>query len=196
MTRSANLNYFVWRFQDVPNSCVLDELSGVPKMFQIRKGIPRAEGFPSDAKFTLDPDYPNDTLLVDAFDNVYRLAVISLTLKTFLEGRDIVNVEFLPVTIMDHKGKPKANYFIVHPIYPVECLDLEASGAKWDTVNKDTIDTVDRLVLNTDKIDPNLQIFKIRFFYNYLLVRQNLADAITAEGFTGIRWVPVDDFKN
>jgi hypothetical protein len=188
-------NYVVWRFHDVPNSCVLDELSGVPKMFQIRKGIPRAEEFPPDARFTLDPDYPNDTLLVDAFDNVYRMVVISAALKTFLEGRQLLNVEFLPVTIVDHKGKAKASYFIVHPICPVECLDFVASGADWDTVNKDTIDTVERLVLNADKIDPNLQIFKIKFFYDYLMVRRDLADAITAQGFTGIEWVNTDDFK-
>lgn len=196
MTPSSEPNYVVWRFNDVSNSCVLDELSGVSKTFQIRKGVPRAGGFPSDAKFTLDPDYPNDTLLVDAFDNVYRMVVISPALKSFLEGRNVKNTEFLPVTIIDHKGKPKAKYFILHPLYPVECLDLEASGARWDTVNKDTIDSVQRLVLNTEKIDPNLQILKMKFFYNYLLVRRELADAITSEGFTGIRWVNPSDFPS
>jgi hypothetical protein len=193
---TLKLNYVVWRFKRVPDSCVLDELRGVPKMFQIRKGIPRAEGFPSDAKFTLDPDYPNDTLLADVFNNVYRMVVISPALKTFLQGRALLNVEFLPVTIIDHKSKPKASYFIIHPIWPVECLDLAASGARWDTVNKETIDTVERVILNTHRIDPGLQIFKIKYFYNYVLVRQDLADAITAEGFTGIEWVSTNEFKN
>lgn len=196
MTSTPKSNYVVWRFHRVPNSCVLDQLSGVLKTYQIRKGIPRAEGFPSDAKFSLDPDFPNDTLLVDAFDNVYRMVLISPALKKFLDTRGLVNVEFLPVTIMDHKGKPRANYFIVHPICPVECLGLAASGAKWHPVNKETIDTVERLVLEPDKIDPNLQIFKIKFYYDYVLLRKDLADAITAEGFTGIRWVGTDDFKD
>lgn len=195
MNESQLPNYVVWRFHDVPHSCVLDELSGIRKRYQLREGVPRAEGFPSDAKFTLDPDYPNDTLLVDAFDNVYRMVVISPALKEFLSSRGLVSVEFLPVTIMDHKGKPKARYFILHPTHPVECLDLEASGAQWDTVNKDSIDTLDRLVLKTDKINPDLEIFKIKFFYDYLLVRQDLANAITAKGFTGIQWVRTEDFQ-
>lgn len=194
MTNEPKITYVVWRFHDVPNSCVLDELLGVRKRYQIREGVPRAQGFPSDAKFTLDPDYPNDTLLVDAFDNVYRMVVISPKLKAFLETQGLVKIEFLPVTVMDHKGRPKAHYFILHPTCPVECLDLEASGVTWDTVNKDTVDTVKRLVLKTDKIDSDLKIFKIKFFYDYLIVRQDLAEAITAEGFTGIRWVSTEDF--
>src|SRR5438552_3993429 len=117
-------NYVVWDTKVIPNACVLQDLVRVEKDYQLRKGVPLASTFPEDAAFTMDPDFPDNTVLTDNLLNTNMMIVASMRLKMFLERQSLRKVEYLPVTIINHKGKPASReYFIVHPIDPVECLD-------------------------------------------------------------------------
>ncbi|MCK5219083.1 hypothetical protein KAR10_06155 [bacterium] len=188
-------NYVVWRTKEVPDAFVLDELSEVEDDWEIVKGVPRAATFPFNVTFSVDPDFPDDILLIDAFETTEAMTVISPRLKAFFEKRAVKQVEYLPVTILDHKGKPAAEYFILHPVYPVECLNLEDSEAKWDFIDDTTIGKVKRIVFDESKVGPELQIFKIKYLYDVIIVRRDLAEAMAAEGFTGMQWTELADFK-
>ena len=120
-----NDDFLVWQFEDIPHSFVLDRLHGVERVFELVEGVPRAESFPADARFSVDPDFPNDMGLVDAFTNTYNLTVISEKLKEFIAGQKPKAVEFLPVTILNHKSRPAAKYYILHPVDPVDALDTD-----------------------------------------------------------------------
>jgi hypothetical protein len=194
-TGSAKVDFFVWQFKHVPNACVLDELIGVEKKYQITKGIPRAATFSGNAAFTMDPDFPNDTLLVDAFETTKKMTVISPRLKAFLEEQTLKNVEFLPITIINHKKRPAAQYFVLHPIHPVDCLDMKESDVKWDPIDDSQIYEVTRMVLDVSRMDPEIQLFKIKYFYDFVIVRQDLVEAIKAQNFTGIKWTELSDFR-
>ena len=72
----------------------------------------------------------------------------------------------------------------MHPIPP--CRRPEA-GRIWRQVrptNAEWIERIKTLVLDEDKIDKSRQLFKLKFFYNCVLVRRDLADAISKQGFT------------
>ena len=188
-------NYVVWKTKEVPNAFVLDALSKVEDRWEIVEGVPRAATFPFNVTFTVDPDFPHDTLLIDAFESTVAMTVISAKLKAFFEERTVRQVEYLPVTILDHKGRPAAEYFILHPIYPVDCLNLKESEAKWDFIDDTTIGKVERIVFDDSKVDPELQIFKIKYLYDVIIVRRDLSEAMEAEGFTGMQWTELADFK-
>ena len=194
-TESPKVDFFVWQFEDVPNACVLDELIGVEKTYQITKGIPRAATFSGNAAFTMDPDFPNDTLLVDAFETTKKMTVISPRLKTFLQEQTLKNVEFLPITILNHKKRPAAQYFVLHPIHPVGCLDMKESDVQWDPIDDSRIYKVTSMVLDVSKMDPEIQLFKIKYFYDFVIVRQDLAEIIKVQNFTGIKWTKLADFR-
>lgn len=188
-------NFVIWALRDVPNACCLDELIGVDDVWELREGVPRAVTFPRNAVYTMDQDFPHDTLLTDNLINTRTLIVASLKLKKFLETRQMQQVEYLPITILDHKGKPASHdYFIIHPINPVDCLDTGQCGAQWSSIDKETIQWLDRLVIDEGKIDPAREIFRLKFFYDVILVSRALAEAIDAEGFTGIRWIELGDY--
>jgi hypothetical protein len=57
--------YFVWQYRTVPHACVLNRFSGLDDSFRLRQGVPLLDGFPSDVAFHMDPDFPNNLLLVD-----------------------------------------------------------------------------------------------------------------------------------
>jgi len=182
--------FLVWEYQDVPHACSLYELKGVERQYELVKGIPRASDFPRDAKYPMNPDFHHDTLLLDNLLNTDNLIVVSNRLKDFLAARPLIKVEYLPVTVLNHKKKPVGtDYFIVHPIELPECLDIDKSEAKWGIISKDLIDEVKQLVIDGSKVEPNREFFKPKPYYYVFVVRRILAEAIDAAGFTGIRWV-------
>jgi hypothetical protein len=189
-------DYVVWRFDEVPHCLVLDKLKGVNRHFELKLGIPRRESFSPDAAFTADPDFPNDISLADAFNNTYRLVVVSQKLKEFIESFNPKEVEFLPVVILDHKSRRAGKYFIVHPINLVDALKPAESGSIWSDLADEWIESVERLVLDMDKLDRSRLLFKLKYFYGCVLIRRDLAEAISKQGFTGCRWVECDQYKS
>lgn len=188
-------DYVIWRAKYVPNVCALDEFKGVDKQWEFSEGVPRASTFPEDAVFTMDPDSPYDTLLADNLPNTKMLIVGSRKLKEFIEEQKTKEVEYLPVTILDHRGRVASrDYFIIHPIRPVDCLNLDECGARWSSLDETSISRVKRLVINESKINRKRVLFRAKYFEKAILVRRNLAEAIDAKGFTGIRWVELTDY--
>lgn len=189
-------NYLVWGNEEVPHCFVLDQLKGVDLDVELRMGVPCGQSFPPDAVFTVDPDFPNDIRLADTFDNSKRLFIASERLKDFIASWNPVDVEFLPFTLLDHKSRPAGKYFIVHPIHPVDALNAAESGAKRSKRNPEWIERVQTLVLDEDKIDPNRSVFKLKSYYNCILVRRDLAAAISKQGFTGVKWTECEQYES
>ena len=155
-----------------------------------------AATWPKNVTLTMDPEYPDDTLLVDNLINTDMLIVASGQLKEFLQTQALPMVEYLPVTILDHKGRAaSSDYFIIHPIHPVDCLKLDEFDITWDVLNENCIDTIARLMIDESRIDPDRLMFRVKFLEGVILFRRDLAGAIDAMGFTGIEWVELDDYE-
>jgi hypothetical protein len=189
-------NYVVWQAEEVPHCLVLDELDKVDLDVELQRGLPCKGEFPSNAVFTADPEFPNDIGLADNFENTQRLVVVSGKLKEFVESWKPQKVEYLPVTILNHKSRPAGKYFIIHPVEPVDALKPAESGAKFNARRNDRIDSVKRLVLDEERIEASRVIFKLKSFYRCVLIRRDLADAISKAGFTGLKWTECSKYKS
>jgi len=186
--------YVIWTHAAVEHAVVLDEMKGYDDDFRLVNGERVAKGFPSKVKFTMDKEFPTDTLLTDNLLNSDRLIVASERLADFLRERDSKLIEYLPVTIVDHKRKPiKEPYFIAHPVDPVDCLDIEACGAKYLPIDEDNIWKLDRLAVQESKVSAQRMLFRPKAYNAVILVRRDLANAISKEGFTGVSWTEIED---
>lgn len=196
MTRKPDKsNYVIWENKMVANSCVLDQLHGMDEEHKFREGVSLAETFPENAFYTMDPDFKNNTLMTDCMFNTDELIVASRAVRNFLERQGVKKVEYLPVKILNHKRKAvKEEYFIVHPVDNVDCLNVERCGATWSEMLEGQIDKVERLVLDEAKIGPERVLFRCRQFYLVTLVRRDLAEAIAREAFSGMRWVELEKY--
>ena len=87
---------------------------------------------------------------------------------------------------------PILDYFIVHPIDLPQCLDIAKSGVTWWIVDKERINRVKQLILDESKVDR--EMFRPKPFYKIIIVKRDLAEAIDREGFTGIRWIELEDY--
>ena len=188
-------NYVIWGIKKVKHAVVLDRLLDVPKQYEFRKGVSRIQGWPEAAKYTQDMDFPDNTILVDSLMNIDFRIIASARLKRFLESWQLQKVEYLPLTILDHKGRVRADdYFFVHPIEPIDCLKIDDCGVKWDLISTDSIFSLERLAVEEGKIDSDRQLFRLKHFYRVTLIGRDLAYAIDREGFTGIRWIEFDNY--
>ena len=189
-------DYLIWASAEIEYACRLHQFFGLDDPQELNEGVPFAEHFPCDAKFTMDLDFPYNVLLTDNLVNTDLLIVASSKIKTFLEKRSITKVEYLPVTILNHKQRAiNEEYFIIHPIDPVDCLDMEKCGPVWSSIDPSAIESIERLVLDAKKIDQLREIFRPKFFYDVTIVKRELAATMDKEGFTNNLWIELEDYS-
>jgi hypothetical protein len=191
------MDVVIWRFTKVPHAANLYELKGLEKSFRLSKGVPLQDGFPSSVAFHMNPDFPDDLVLPDSTDNVKDALLVSERLHRFLAAAALPKVEFLPVSVIDHKGRvASSQHVIVHPIEPVACVDLQASVYSKSEIVADKLQDVQKLVLDPDRLPKDRLLFKVLGLTRAVFVRRELAQAITAQGFTGVGWTEVGAFRN
>jgi hypothetical protein len=121
--------------------------------------------------------------------------VISARLKDFIEARKPTGVEFLSVSIINHKGKvASADYFILHPVRILDCVDQKRSTFVWNPIDKDLIASCSELVFDLAAIPEDALIWRPRHLYYDVFVQRRLADDIVAGGFTGVRFKEIEEY--
>ena len=180
------MDFAVWTYQPVGNVCMLDGIENVPQWLDLMRGVPFKGAFPTAAQYQMSNDHKKRTGLNDDLPNTDCLKVCSARLVELLEKKHLENVEYLPVRILNHKGKlASKDYFIVHPIIPQDALDSDASEPSFNDINPEEIDSVERLVLDKKRLDPKLRLFRLKALFQPVLIDQKLIDEIKAAGFVG-----------
>ena len=189
------MNYIIWKAKNEGNSCLLSIIQNVEDDWELAEGISRITNFPEDAFFHMDPEYKKNVRLTDNLINIDNVIVAHKRLKEFLETKKLKNIEYLPVSIINHKDRiASKEFFIVHPIIPQDCLDIDRSGCRWSNIAPTDIVDVDKLVINEPRIDPDIHLFRLKYFYPPVFVRRDLAEEITQAGFTGLLWLELDEY--
>jgi hypothetical protein len=80
---------------------------------------------------------------------------------------------------------------LVHPIDPIDCIDLEESKFVWSKVDPNTMLTVNHLVLDNTKIPKNRLLFRAKKYAEKIIIERELAQEIVDSGFTGAKWIEI-----
>ena len=168
----------------------LSPLRGLPDDGEIGEGLTLAQSFPTDAYYQMRTDYLGyeaDHILLDFHLPFFGQLLASERLMRFLAAKRFVNLEFLPVAIHDHDGKPcEQAYYLIHPINAQDCLDLAASQPTYNPFDPDTIDELEQVVIDDGRLDPELEVFRIKAFTDEVFIRVELAEELLAQGFSGL----------
>lgn len=188
-------NYLVWARDIVEGACSLSAMTGYADDWKLLSGIRVTGEFPSSSQFRMDPDDPNDIMLTDSLYNADMLIVASPRLRGLLEGLNIPAIEYLPVTVHNHKNRPvPESYTIVHPLDAVDCLVLDACEPRWGRIDKTDISRLKHLVIDESRIDATRLLFRPKHYKRAILAHRKLAEKIDAAGCTGIRWIELADY--
>lgn len=190
-----NDRFAIWRFRDVPGAYVPKKLLNMERMLRLLMGVSVADDMPRGLQFSADPDYPNDFDMLDSFGNAQSVIPISPKLKAFLESKDIPNLEFVPVDLLDHDERVIAQYFLLHSTEVIDAIDKDLTDLEVDSLNGEMYDSVEDLTLIDGSVPPHIQIFRVKGLYDVTCISKALAREIDEQGFTGISWREISAYS-
>jgi Immunity protein family (Imm11) len=171
--------------------CALQNVENLKEPLRITKGV-KLEPWPEDVRFHMDPNFPKSIELADCITNLADAIVVSKKFKELIESAKPAKVEYLPVTIINHKGKlASADYFIVNPCELQDCIDREQSVLKWNAINPDLISISKKLVIDEAKVSPKAKVFRIKHYPFKAVFARELADEVKAAGLTGVKFTEI-----
>lgn len=189
-------SYKAWEVDTHGGFCTLTPLENVEDDFELQYGVSRLDNFTKEACFRMDPAFPKDIKLADNIQNIGGLIVVSKTLKQFVESYKPLFTEFLPVTIYNHKDRiESSDYFILNPYQVIDCIEVDDSDIEWNEIDPELISACFDLVLDEDRLDEKLLLFRPRYMPTVVLVREDLAEKLRKADFTGLRFTELEEFE-
>jgi hypothetical protein len=178
-----------WVLKTDYTSAVIEELPpGGPEDFILDRGERVAQLFPPEPTVRFSEDFPKRRKVCDFMSTTFGSHIVSAKVKRILEEQGADNCEFIPLTMLDHKGKVASKeHFLLNVLGHVEAVDMERSQVVMNSILKDRIGNFERLVLKRDAIPPNAIIFRLSRKRDEFLVNQAAYEALTKEGVTGLK---------
>jgi hypothetical protein len=178
------MDYFSWDSTYAGNACSLGGIV-IDYSHKLTEGYDYAGAFPTTAKMYMDPSFKKDTKLVDDVMNAAHIKICSKRLVDFLRTKRLKGVDFLPVTIFDHKKKVASiEYSIVHPIGLQDAIDMKASEPTLNAFDQ-SVSWVKQLVFDKSRIDPKIRIFRFAGLTRPVFIEKTLAEELVAQNFVG-----------
>ena len=196
---SDHPDYLVWGTTSVGGFASVTDIEGVARPYELAVGIPRADRFSPEAAYRMDPRHPRDVRLPDAIRSTDGAAVpiVSPALRAEVKRAEPAGVEFLPVTIYDHKGRVATDaYTVMNPTLILGALDLDAMDVEWSPLAADTIDSCEGIVLDPTAVADAPALFRIQRMENTVVIRRDLAEALKEEGLTGLYFTELADVSD
>ena len=190
------MNYVIWGHSSDPTFCSLSPPERIEEAYELNYGVSRAQNFPSDAIFRMDPEFKKAIKLTDALDNASFLIVASRRLKDFFEKEKVSDTEYLRVSVLNHKGRIAGDdYYIIHQVGTQNCIDLSQSIVTWNLINPNQISSIKKLVIDESLIAPTATLFRVKALPSIIFIRRDLADKIQKAGFSGVRFKEIATYR-
>lgn len=184
--QSAAPIYFETATEAVRGGCSATYLSDRTFVWGLATGIPLAGVWPDDMTVSMNPERPKDVALLDSIDNLEGRLLASPRLAGFLKEQALPDVEYLPVAVLDHKGRVASSDFcIVHCCRVVDCVDQQASDFTWDGLERPSM-VVSTMVLDPKALTDDMRLIRPKYVPGKVLFRADLMQALNQQKFTGL----------
>lgn len=164
--------------------------------FELDKGIPLQEKFPSDAAYRMRDDFPDNIELHESLYNLDGQLVINEKVRAFLEAEGVQHVEYLPIRIINHKEREvKERYFVIN-MYPlVDCIDQSKTQFEWNPLNDEAMMDVSNLTVSQERIPPDFKLLRPKYLPSVILIHRDLARKMKEAKFRGFKVSEVSDYR-
>ncbi|MCY1046515.1 hypothetical protein OV208_34740 [Corallococcus sp. bb12-1] len=166
------------------------------KNWRYHAGEPLAKEYPEDAAVGFSKKWPARRELRDFLDNSVSILIVSSRVRAILEKLKAKDLEFLPLLVKDHKGKPvPQSYFFLNPLGGQDAVDVKASDVVMDKLFKDRIRHFNTLVLNPKGIEKEAKLFRLSRARDVILVDDSVRKTFQKEGITGCRYYKAEGWN-
>ena len=169
----------------------------IKKQYQLIEGVSRIDDWPDEVIFQFSRSRPEGMNLTDWIENPSGWLLISNRFKSLLEDFNPKHIEYLPVSINNHKGRiASKDYWIANFTTLTKAVDRELSDFDEDPVDADEIFTFEKLILQEEILISGDEIFRLKELPRLILARQDLVERINKNGLTGMIFVETRKFKS
>jgi hypothetical protein len=195
MSTDEGMQLKIWQERAEKGHCYLASRD-MPNAKALNLGESVLAIHPKDLVFRMSDFVPDGTLLRDNFC-VNGQIIISENLKSHLQTLLVDHqIEFLPLSIADHKGKIVSNdYFILNSLGLIDCIDLEKSKAKFNPLNKRMLLNCKALAFKPKSVSAGLKIFRPMHWGFNTMVTGDFAKLLISTGFSGLRFIEAEGFN-
>ena len=135
-------------------------------------GEPAADIYPPDARVPMSRKF-GGMELADFVSNTHGLLIVHKRVKEAIEGINRGPTEFLPLSILNHKGRvASADYYVVNPLGTRDVLDLSASDIQWSDGDVVALKTI---VLDPEKMRDAPDLFRLKEDSSWYLISKRIA---------------------
>ncbi|KFE70576.1 Imm43 family immunity protein [Hyalangium minutum] len=171
----------------VPNQGAV--LGGFPrskiKAWRYGKGERLAKEFPKNAAVQFADKFKSRRELFDFVFNFDDALYVSSKVRAILEQLETPELEFLPVSIKDHKGAVAAkDYFILNPVGTQDIIDMKKSDVVMDSLIEGEISRIKKLVLQPKAVDKGAHLFRATNMPDLIVIDDKVRTAFEKQGVT------------
>ncbi len=128
--------------------------------------------------------------VADVIHNAMGYLMVSGRLKKLLKMHCNAEIEFLPFTLLNHKGRiAREDLVMANIVGTVDCVDLENTIGDPEEFYEKTFCEINKLELDLSKIKENLNLFRIASQPCTIIIREDLRGIFESEGITGIEYL-------
>ncbi len=179
--------YCTWAYESVPGAASFRTLSSRELSRDIDKGVSVAGRWPDDMSLRMNAERPKDILLVDSPFNIESVLVASPALRDFLQRQELPDLEFLPLQLLDHKGRVASDeYVVVQCCRVIDCIDQSQSVFEWDGLDEPSMEGVEKAVFDPTKLAADNRMFRPKYVPAEYVVREDLAQKLLNAGFDSV----------
>ena len=190
------MNYFMMLYDDrnINDGAWFEKFDGLTfPNYMFNKCVSLKDKFSDDVILEMDKDDPENRVLYDMVENIIQLPIISEPFKEMLQNCDCGNVDFLPVSIKNHRNKiEKEKYYIVNLVDSVDYINKEKSTIEYDPMDESKIFSIENIALK--KIPEGRSLFRADYYPARYVVSEDLKNKIEDEELEGMIFIPIEKY--
>lgn len=167
--------------------------------YRFKEGVSLRGWLPEHVPYAMSPRYPEARALCPFQVNTLELIIPSGECRRVMEeGGKAGNIEFLPITIINHRGKVASeDYCIANLLGSVDCMDREESVYRNSSLDPSVLSTCTKLVLREERIPEDVELFRLSNGLTTYIAGPSLKERLEARGLTkGVRFIPVEEYDS
>ncbi|RYZ43105.1 MAG: hypothetical protein EOO71_05080 [Myxococcaceae bacterium] len=154
-------------------------------------GVRMGDAYPPGLRFQMAKE-EKGLKIADIIPNALGYLMVSSRMKGLLEQHAGIEIEFLPFTLLNHRGRvAREDCFIANLIGTQDCVDMARSEGDASEFNPRRLVFVRRLALDENKVAPEAKLFRTTTVPSIPIVRGDLKDLFEKEGVTGPTFYPM-----
>ena len=134
---------------------------------------------------------PNDYAMTGSMEFLISSKIFIILKQS---GED--NIDYYESCIIQPEGNRIDRYFTANILNVVDCIDNNESNYRVIKYGPVEVCYYSKLVLNYEKIDSKIKLFRLSGREGLVVAHESIVEAFKEEGVTGIKFVPVEDYKD